>query len=176
MPAIPDDYNAVTLAVDPNILNGACEQLSSAAQNISYALGDIMNSLSELRLSWTGDAADVADDFNTRWTTVTQRFYGSQAAEDRNTSSGGSYYENHPEAEGVINVLTGGVAKAAENYAHCEGAVKAMFQQFHTQLLQANSPEWQAANPSGPPTDTVDKPSGTPNENYHTTAVNETGF
>jgi uncharacterized protein YukE len=176
MPAIPDDYNAVTLSVDPNSLNAACEQVSSAAQNISYALGDIMNSLSELRLSWTGDAADVADDFNTRWTMVTQQFYGSQAAEDLNTSSGGSYYENHPEAEGVINVLTGGVAKAAENYANCEGAVKAMFQQFHTQLLQANSPEWQAAHPSGAPSDTVDQPSGTPNENYHTTAVNETGF
>ncbi|MFF3561804.1 WXG100 family type VII secretion target [Streptomyces sp. NPDC002574] len=160
MSDIPRDYNAVTISVDPNALNSACEQVSTAAENISYALGDIMNSLSGLRLSWTGDAAEVADDFNARWTAVTLQLYGSEA----------------DPALGVINVLTGGVAKAAENYANCEGAVKAMFQQFHTQLLQANSPEWQAANPPGPQTDTVDQASGTPYENYHTTAVNETGF
>ncbi|MEU9151737.1 hypothetical protein AB0D59_14540 [Streptomyces sp. NPDC048417] len=176
MSAIPRDYNAVTLSVDPNSLNAACEQVNSAAQNISYALTDIMNSLGELRLSWTGDAADVADDFNARWTAVTQEFYGTQEAEDRNNATDGAYYENVPGAQGVINVLTGGIAKAAENYANCEGAVKAMFQQFHTQMVQANSSEWQAAHPSGPPSDTVDQPSGTPNENYHTTAVNETGF
>ncbi|MFJ8492466.1 WXG100 family type VII secretion target [Streptomyces sp. NPDC094038] len=176
MSAIPHDYNAITLSVDPNSLDAACDQVNSAAQNISDALTDIMNSLSELRLSWTGDAADVADDFNSRWTAVTQQFYGSQAAEDRNTATDGAYYQNVPEAQGVINVLTGGVAKAAQNYADCEGAVKAMFQQFHTQLLQANSPEWQAENPAGPQTDTVDQPSGTPDKNYHTTAVNETGF
>ena len=62
MSHIPHDYNAVTISVDPNSLTAACDQVTSAGQNISDALADIMNSLGELRLSWTGDAADVADD------------------------------------------------------------------------------------------------------------------
>ncbi|MEU2620655.1 WXG100 family type VII secretion target [Streptomyces sp. NPDC007157] len=156
MSHIPHDYNAVTLSVDPNSLTAACDQVSSAGQNISDALADIMNSLSELRLSWTGDAADVANDFNTRWTTVTEQLYGTQAEPSK----------------GVLNILTSGIAKAAQNYANCEGAIKAMFEQFHTGIVQAGS----GSASSGSPTDVVDQPSGAPDKNYHTTAVNETGF
>lgn len=176
MAGIPDDYNAVRLAIDPISMNSGCQKVIDAAQNVSTALGDIMNCLSQLRISWTGDSADVADEFNARWTAVTTQLYGSQAAQLVNVLTGGLLYAVDPEAQGVINVLTGGVAKAAENYANCEGAVKAMFAQFHTEMLRANSPEWQADHPAGPQTDTVDQPSGTPNENFHTTAVNETGF
>jgi len=167
MSEIPKDYNAVTLSVDPISISTACDQVTEAAQNISSALGDIMASLSELRLSWTGDSADVANDFNARWTAVTQELYGSQFASDLNQATGGWVYEFHADALGVLNVLTGGVTMAAQNYANCEGAVVAMFQEFQNQLLQ---------NSSGGPTNTVDQPSGTPGANYHTTAVNETGF
>ncbi|MER5794216.1 WXG100 family type VII secretion target [Streptomyces sp. NPDC001980] len=156
MSHIPHDYNAVTLSVDPNALTAACDQVSSAGQNISDALADIMNSLSELRLSWTGDAADVADEFNTRWTTVTEQLYGTQA----------------DSSKGVLNILTAGIGKAAQNYANGEGAVKAMFWNFHNGIVLAKS----GSTDSGSPTDTVDQPSGVQNENYHTTAVNETGF
>ncbi|MFG2940429.1 WXG100 family type VII secretion target [Streptomyces sp. NPDC048282] len=156
MSHIPKDYNAVTLSVDPNTLTAASDQLEIASQHISDALADIMNSLSELRLSWTGDAADVADDFNTRWTTVTEQLYGTKA----NSS------------KGVLNVLTSGVAAAAQNYSNCEASVQAMFWNFSSGIQQAKS----GSTTSGDPTDTVDQPSGTPNENYHTTAVNETGF
>ncbi|MER7186446.1 WXG100 family type VII secretion target [Streptomyces hyaluromycini] len=156
MSHIPHDYNAVTLSVDPNSLNAACDQVNSAGQNISDALADIMNSLSDLRLSWTGDAADVADDFNTRWTAVTEQLYGTQAEPSK----------------GVLNVLTAGIGKAAQNYANCEGAIKTMFLNFHTGIVQAGN----GSASSGSPTDTVDQPSGAPDQNYHTTAVNETGF
>ncbi|MFG2960186.1 WXG100 family type VII secretion target [Streptomyces sp. NPDC048291] len=157
MPNIPHDYNAVTLSVDPNSLTAACDQLNSAGQNISDALADIMNSLSELRLAWTGDSADVADDFNTRWTNVTEQLYGTQA---------------NP-SKGVLNVLTAGVSKAAQNYASGEGAVKAMFWNFHHGITLGKS---GGSTSSGAPSDVVDQPTGTPNENFHTTAVNETGF
>ncbi|MGY5056053.1 WXG100 family type VII secretion target [Streptomyces sp. 900105755] len=156
MSHIPRNYNTVTLSVDPNSLNAACDQVNAAGQNIGDALADIMNSLSDLRLSWTGDAADVADDFNTRWTTVTEQLYGTQAEPSK----------------GALNILTSGIAKAAQNYANCEGAIKTMFLNFHTGIVQTNS----GSASSGSPTDTVDQPSGGADKNYHTTAVNETGF
>ena len=146
MSHIPHDYNAVTLSVDPNGLAAACDQVNAAGQNISDALADIMNSLSDLRLSWTGDAADVADDFNTRWTTVTEQLYGTQAEPSK----------------GVLNVLTAGVAKAAQNYANCEGAVKTMFLNFHSGIVQAKA--HSGSGSSVPPTDVVDQPSGAPRE------------
>ncbi|MEV6948791.1 hypothetical protein AB0N07_44130 [Streptomyces sp. NPDC051172] len=168
MQSIPKDYNSSKLAVDPITLSDSCDKLTDAAQNIGTALGDIMNCLSELRISWTGDSADVADDFNQRWSKVTGELYGTEAAQIVNTLTFGGFYAADPGAEGVIPALTKGVAKAAGNYANGEGAVKAMFWNLGNGLAQSGGS-------GGSSHTTVDQPSGI-NGNYHTTAVNEIGL
>lgn len=165
MSGIPKDYNAIKISADPITMTDCSDRISDAAQNISTALGDIMTCLSDLRLSWTGDSADVADDFNQRWSKTTGDLYGTELSELVNILTLGGLYTVDPAAEGVIPVVTQGVAKAAQNYANAEGAVKTMFDNLRRGLEATGGS-------GGSPQSVTDQVSGA-NKNYHTTAVNE---
>jgi uncharacterized protein YukE len=118
----------------------------ASSTNINNDLSDIINSLSSLPISWTGGSATLADDFNTRWSKATTALYGAPG--DPST--------------GILNIITSGLAQAAKNYSHIEGAVTKMFSQFTSAGSSSGAPSAQ------PVTDVV-----TDNV-YHTTSVNET--
>lgn len=166
---LPGDCNSARVAVGPGGLVASSDRMNGAAQNINAALGDVMGCLDGLRLSWTGDsdgAAAIAQDFHERWSRAMMTLYGVPGSQGvdallRMDAPGAV----NPRIDGVLNALTEGVAKAAQNYANCEGAVAAMFNEFETALLRGG----------GSPGTVVDVPSGTPRGNYHTTAVDETG-
>ncbi|MFG2525236.1 WXG100 family type VII secretion target [Streptomyces sp. NPDC048527] len=148
--ALPGNYNASRVSVDPSQLNSCVDRLNQCCDSINAALADIMASLGDLRLSWTGDSQQLADDFNTRWEFAMGEMFGTQ--------------ENP--GTGILNTLTGGVAYAVENYANTEASIANMWNQFERAL---------ASPTNGTPADFTDTASGTPNPNYHTTSVNETG-
>lgn len=153
IPALPANWDSATIKVDPNTLSSVAQAVLASSTNINNDLGDIINSLSSLPLSWTGGSATLADEFNTRWSAATTALYGTPG--DAST--------------GILNVITQGLADAAQNYEKCEGSVTAMFKAF-SQAAAGSSPGGGAAPDlsAQPVTDTV-----TDNV-YHTTSVNET--
>jgi len=122
--------------------------LETASGNINSAMNDIINSLNSLKLTWTGDSASTATDYQQRWDAALTLLYGTQ---------------DDP-ATGALNVLAGGVAQAASNYSQNEAGVTAMFDTFEANLLKPSSTD--VGNQ-------IDDVTGTPVPNYHTTTVNE---
>ncbi|MBY8886974.1 hypothetical protein K7472_19235 [Streptomyces sp. PTM05] len=147
--ALPENWDSAVISVDPGELNTSCTVLIEATININHALSDIITSLNGLKLSWTGESSQVANDFNDRWTTACTTLFGKQG----------------DPSSGVLNVLTSGVAQAAKNYSGNEFGVASMFDKFAAALTQT----------SGKPGNVTDSVTGNPAV-YHTTAVNESGF
>jgi uncharacterized protein YukE len=151
--ALPANWDSAIISVDPNTMSSVAQAVLASSTNINNDLGGIINSLSSLPLSWTGGSAALADEFNTRWSAATTALYGPPG---------------DPGA-GILNVITQGLAEAAQNYSKGEGSVKAMFSQFSqgaagSSAVGGIAPELSAQ----PTTDTVT------NNVYHTTSVDET--
>jgi uncharacterized protein YukE len=145
--ALPSNWDSSTISVDKNTMNAVAQSVLTSAKNINNDLSDIINALNGLPISWTGGSATLVEDFNTRWSDATTALYGTQG--DPTT--------------GILNVITSGLAQAAQNYGENEGLVTNMFNQFTSPGSGSTS------QPSSKPvTDTV-----TDNV-YHVTSVNET--
>ena len=149
--SVPANYDTVRLNVNPQHLHDSAGQLEANVAEINDALGDVITSLGDLKLSWTGPASDSASDFNQRWGAAMTTLFGTQ---------------DDP-SQGVLNVMTDGLLGAAQNYGSNEYQIKQMYQKFND-LMNGSS--------SGAAANVVDAPYGTPFPNYHTTSVNETGF
>ena len=147
---LPANYDASLINVDSSQLSTCVNNLNTAVSNINNDLANIMNSLGSLRLSWMGQASNMANQFNTEWEFSMGELFGTQA----------------DPSDGILNILSGGVAQAVSNYSNTEASIMNMWNSFMRALM--------SQTPSTP-TDFTDTPSGTPNPNYHTTAVNETG-
>lgn len=152
---LPGNWNSSSVRVDPLVLNGSAANLKSAIQNIQDDLSAIITALNDLKISWTGDSATVAAAAAKRWTDVTTELYGTQ---------------EHPE-QGILNVLSGGIASDAVNYSKCESAVYDMFNLFENSLETA--PGTGAPAPA-PQNSIIDDSDGVTKAPYHTTSVNET--
>ena len=143
--ALPANWDSSTVSVDMNVMGSVAQAVLTSATNINNYLTDIINSLSGLPLSWTGGSATLADEFNTRWSSATTALYGTQS--DPST--------------GILNVITSGLAQAAQNYSQNESVVASLFNGFG-----------HGGSSSGPQTQPV---TDVVTDNvYHTTSVNET--
>jgi uncharacterized protein YukE len=143
--ALPANWDSSTVSVDMNVMGSVAQAVLTSATNINNYLTDINNSLSGLPISWTGDSASLADDFNKRWSDAATALFGTQ---------------NDP-STGILNIITSGLAQAVKNYSGNEGAVAAMFNQFGS---GGSSGSVNQSNITDQVTDNV----------YHTTSVNET--
>lgn len=111
---LPANWDSSSITVDPSGLNSAAEAVQTSSTNIYNYLTDINNSLSNLQLSWTGESASVANEFNTRWVNAMTALYGPS------TDPG----------KGIMNILNDGLQMAAQNYSNNESSVANMFNQF----------------------------------------------
>ena len=125
--SIPDSrttaYDDQILTIEPSSLNFAADAIHDAAQSVQDSLGNISSALANLRLSWTGGAADSAHDFDAQWTAAMTGLYGTQ---------------DDPSA-GVINQVTTALATAAANYSSAESTIAKMFTTLSSQLGTAPS-------------------------------------
>jgi uncharacterized protein YukE len=144
--ALPANWDASTISIDMNTMNEIAQSVLASSTNINNDLGDIINALSSLPISWTGGSATLADEFNTRWSKATTALYGTQG----------------DPGSGILNIITSGLAEAANNYSQGEGAIKYMFSQFTS-----------TGSSSGAPSTTGVSDVVTGNV-YHLTSVNET--
>jgi len=144
--ALPANWDSSTISIDMNAMNAVASAVLASSTNINNDLSDIINSLSSLPVSWTGGSATLAEDFNTRWSSATTALYGTQS--DPST--------------GILNIITSGLAQAAQNYSKTEGGVTYMFSQFASAGSPSGAPDAQGVTDAV--TDNV----------YHVTSVNET--
>lgn len=170
---IPGNYNSTVIVVRSQDMKTASEALITACVNINSYLGDIIRSLSYLQLDWTGSqSAAEMQQWADRWTDAMTQLFGTEA----------------DPSLGILNVLASGVAGAAQNYAQTESNIKFMFKHFEQALQTAGTGSWSpgsnatdVVSGSGTP-ETKMSPSGgvvqseSPHGEYHTTAVNESGF
>jgi uncharacterized protein YukE len=160
--ALPGNWNASTVDVDPMVLHDSAATMTTAAQGILNDLTDIITALNSLKVSWVGDSADAATAATDRWNNTMTLLYGTE--DDPST--------------GILNILTGGLASDAVNYSQCEQQVYDMFNTFESTLVAATKGGDGSDNGDGkddpPPTDITDAPYPvSPTPYYHTTSVNE---
>src|ERR1700735_5051538 len=99
--ALPANWDSGTISVDANTMSSIAQAVLASSTNINDYLGDIINSLNSLPLSWTGVSPALADEFYARWSAATTALSGTPG---------------DPNA-GILNAITPGLAEAAENYA-----------------------------------------------------------
>jgi uncharacterized protein YukE len=116
-------YDDQTLTIEPGTLNFAADGIYDSAQAVQDSMGNISSALANLELSWTGDASDSAQDFNTQWTAAMTGLYGTQ---------------DNPSV-GVINQVTTALVTAAANYSSAESTLITMFTELTSQLGTAAS-------------------------------------
>lgn len=176
---IPGNYNSTVLVVRFQDMKTASDAVRESVTNVMRYIREIESSLAYLRLSWTGhNSADKMQQFAAEWADLMTRLFGT---------------EDDP-GRGILIMLADGVAGAAANYAQNESNIKIMFNQFEQELGTGEESDANATGGGEPgknPTDVVSgsgapvttkTPAGGsavsegPHGEYHTTAVNESGF
>jgi uncharacterized protein YukE len=167
---IPANYDSSSISIDPGGLNSCSDAITAQVQDIANYLGNINNALSNLTLSWVGQAASAASTYNTDWASAVQGLFGTQS--DPST--------------GALNILVSGLSSAAQNYSATEAAIAQMFTDYSNAFPAASASTATmsvsfapAAQSSGAPstipiTDAPTGPAGSSGEDmFHTTSVNE---
>lgn len=156
MPVIPGNYDSVTVTVNMAELYTAAQNIVTQVKLVGDYLTVINNTLSNLRLAWTGPAATDADAVNANWNNLMTELFGTQA--DPST--------------GILNILSGGVDAGSTNYVTNDWGIATMFSAFYNAFSSSSG---NAGN--SPPPDTTqsvfDGSNFQPNPPYHDTAVNE---
>jgi uncharacterized protein YukE len=115
----PANYDTVQLQVDPDTMHKVALAVTQHSTNIANYLNDINSSLSSLNvwsIAWTGPSAQSAAHFNTQWTTLMRKLFGTPDVP----------------GTGVLNVLMGGLGAAALNEEEGETLNTKMFNGFAT--------------------------------------------
>ncbi|GAA2698118.1 WXG100 family type VII secretion target [Streptomyces anthocyanicus] len=172
--ALPGNWDSATIAVNPWVLHSSAKAVVKSLEDVLTELNTIMTVLGELKLSWTGDSATLADQYNERWNKAMKELYGTK--EDPST--------------GILNVLASGLGSAAVNYSRGERSVSDMFVRFEAslqgvsldglppdadleeELEDAKRPEPTPSDPTKAPPE-VDVTDVVTDGNWHTTSVNE---
>jgi uncharacterized protein YukE len=169
---IPANYDSSSINVDPGGLNSCSDAISAQVQDIANYLGNINTALSNLTLSWVGQASDSASTYNTEWANAVQALFGTQ--NDAST--------------GALNILMSGLSSAAQNYSASETAIANMFNSYagafpaisastasmSVDYSPGSSPSSSSSSPStGPIKDSPSSPDASGTDMYHTTSVNE---
>ncbi|WP_432827542.1 WXG100 family type VII secretion target [Dactylosporangium sp. CA-092794] len=117
------DYNSpdTEIAVDPLGLDEEVGTIKTLAQSMADHIGAVVKCWADLHVSWNGESADEAADFNERWRKVMVHLYGTEG----------------DEKSGVVNQIGQIVTIAAQNYTNVERDVRKSF----VELLDAlNNP------------------------------------
>lgn len=144
---IPADYNAVTMSIEPGLLQHNAGQIGDATKEIIAALNSIGETLSSLKLSWDGSSAAAAQDFANQWMAAMTGLFGSQS---------------DPSA-GVINQAVVVLLTAVGNYSNVE--------ETNTQMFETLSSSISSGSSSG--SDTAPIPAGTMQPNGNLSAIAE---
>lgn len=156
MPAIPSNYDQVTINIHLDELNTAATTVIDQCTIINDHLTVINKTLSDLRLAWTGAASDNAQQVNASWNNLMAWLYGSA---------------NDPDA-GILNILSSGLYAVVQNFAYNDEDIASMFTKFPDPNVQ-NGPSPDPNKPlPGNDQGFVDGTYSQPP--YHDTAVNET--
>lgn len=152
------NYDNAWIAVTPEAVNNAVNAISSEADNISNNLDLIFTTLSNLKISWVGQASDASTELIANWTANLAAVFGSG---------------NGPVNTGSMNMLLSYLGQVASAYASTEQAISGMFTSLYNQLV-APAPLWggsQSSQPSSTITPVTDSGTDAP---YYLTSVNET--
>jgi uncharacterized protein YukE len=168
---IPANYDESSIAVDPGGLNSCASSITSMVQFISYCLSDINKTLGNLTLSWTGDAANAATNYNNEWNAAVEALFGKQTSGTPSGPIGPVTVTPSSAAAdnaGALNTLVNGLSSAAQNYSTTENTIASMFNKY-TGALTSPAPA-----PSAPQS-VPDQPSSPVDGQfmYHTTSVDE---
>lgn len=145
-PSIPATYDNSSLSIDPASMDNAAQNIQDLVETIGMGIQAIGQTLSDLTLSWAGQSASQAQQYNDEWTDAVNKLLGTQKDPD----------------SGALNTLVDGVKYAAQNYSETEDNVTSMFSKFAA-----------GGSSSGP--SVMDKPSDFVGDSalYHTTSVDE---
>jgi hypothetical protein len=116
-----DDINVYP----PAIYAGA----RAVSYQIEYIIGQwisIADIWKDLKISWTGESADAAQDLNDRLQKMQVELFGKEGTD------GGS------DIPGILTEVRGAADIAAQNYDKCEESVNRSWRMFHDQLLADN--------------------------------------
>jgi uncharacterized protein YukE len=152
---VPASYDAVTMTVNPGLLQMSGDMIQDAAEDIVTALNTIDNTLSNLQLGWAGQTAQEAEDFGDQWMAAMTGLFGNA---------------NNPKS-GVMDQVIVALLTAAGNFSNAEDAVISMFGQLAMGIVNGSS------GSSGSDTDPILAPTGTaaqPDGNL--SAVGEIGW
>ncbi|MEU9407507.1 WXG100 family type VII secretion target [Streptomyces sp. NPDC048281] len=116
--SLPANYNTSSIAVDPWSLKSTADEVKTAVKGIGDDLEAIGDRMSDLRLSWAGDSADVMDDLNNRWNDNATNLFGTKDGTK----------------PGILNTLSGGLTGDALNYSQTESKIQQMFDAFYNGL------------------------------------------
>jgi len=159
------------MTVEMKAINDAATSISDASDHIMDTLTVINNVLNGMPVSlpWTGPSASAANDAANEWSSMMTALYGT---------------EGDP-SSGILNVLSGGLTEAAQNYASNDYAITYMFNVFWNSIN--GNPQSYTTDSSGnlipnnppatsPPPDNAQDvtDNANPSDPYHSTAVNET--
>lgn len=138
------DYDHVRLmAIGPGGITGAATNVKKHAQEVADALGRVIVALEALTAGgWQGATQREAEDFNARWTTVTQDLFGTK---------------ENPET-GVLNAIAGGIGTAGANYNKAELGLNDLWKKFAGGLAPDGGGDGKDDPPPSkePPADVLD--------------------
>lgn len=169
---IPANYDSTSMSVDPGGLNSCSDAIGTQVQDIANYLGNINSALSNLTLSWVGQASGAASTYNAEWGKAVQALFGTQ--QDPST--------------GALNVLMSGLSSAAQNYSASEAAITKMFNSYASAFpavsastasmsvsyAPGGSSSGATSSPATAPIkDSPSGPDASGTDMYHTTSVNE---
>jgi uncharacterized protein YukE len=115
---IPSNYDSTVVDVDPSSIEMSADAIQIAVVEVSQSLNVIMNTLSGLALSWTGESADVANKFNTLWSNAMTSLFGTKDDPDI----------------GILSAVVSGMKGAVQNYSASEQQVVDMFNQLKSSM------------------------------------------
>jgi hypothetical protein len=161
---IPSNYDNTVVDVDPGTIELNADLIQIAVTEVSESFNVIMDTLTNLALSWSGTSSTVANEFNTLWADAMTRLFGTK---------------DNPES-GILSVVVSGMKGAVQNYSSTEQNVVEMFNQLSSTMSApaSNIVGEGPVVPTHQPIDDTDKDGAfTPNDNtasgIQQTSVNE---
>jgi uncharacterized protein YukE len=116
-------YDTAKFSIDPQTVNAAAKKITSLSEDVANQIGNINEAISDLQLSWTGGAADIAAQVNTEWQNAVTALFGTQQDPDK----------------GILPSVADGLTDAAQNYISADIWVSTAFENLGNNLLSAQS-------------------------------------
>ncbi|SEG91994.1 hypothetical protein SAMN05216223_1252 [Actinacidiphila yanglinensis] len=127
------DYDVSTLRVRPQDLSTASDRLVSLAEQMADEIEGINDAVSSLVLSWVGNSAGEAQEFNNSWKNVMLQLFGKKDG-----------------PTGVLPAMAGGLLGTAVAYSHTEVELASAFQKFSSGLADTGGAGDTPSDHTGP--------------------------